>query len=250
MKLALLSDLHANRRALEACLGHARAAGAGQLVFLGDLVGYVAEPVEVLEAVASLAREGAVVVRGNHDEAALRPPARIDNLEQQSAAWTQARLNDAHRDFIAKLPLTSVIADALVVHASAYEPERWDYADNAVRVERCLRAAVESHGMRRVFCGHVHEQALHYRGRTGSPMTFSPAANVPVPVAGHREWLAVVGSVGQPRDGDPRAMYAMFDVAQSSLVFHRIPYDHLGAAAAIRRAGLPEAFATRLEQGR
>jgi diadenosine tetraphosphatase ApaH/serine/threonine PP2A family protein phosphatase len=81
-------------------------------------------------------------------------------------------------------------------------------------------------------------------------MAFSPVPEVPVPLAAHRTWLAIVGSVGQPRDGDPRAMYALFDVAQARLSFHRIAYDHTAAAAAIRAAGLPESFAMRLERGR
>ena len=81
-------------------------------------------------------------------------------------------------------------------------------------------------------------------------MAFAPTAGVPIPTPAHRQWIATVGSVGQPRDGQPTAMYAMFDLAQSRLTFHRVPYDHLAAAAAVRRAGLPEYFAQRLEEGR
>ena len=81
-------------------------------------------------------------------------------------------------------------------------------------------------------------------------MPFSPVTGVPVPMRAHRSWVALVGSVGQPRDGDPRAMYAMLDTAQARLAFHRIAYDHVGAAAAVRAAGLPEGFAQRLERGR
>jgi diadenosine tetraphosphatase ApaH/serine/threonine PP2A family protein phosphatase len=117
-------------------------------------------------------------------------------------------------------------------------------------VGRALGAAQRQWGASKVFCGHVHQQQLYYRAADGHPMAFAPVPDVPVPLAAHRNWLAIVGSVGQPRDGDPRAMYALFDVAQARLSFHRIAYDHTAAAAAIRAAGLPESFATRLERGR
>ena len=248
--VALLSDLHANLRALDACLRHARSAGATQFAVLGDLVGYGPDPVAVVERVMALAAEGAVVVRGNHDDAALHAPAVRQTAQDLSAAWTHARLSEAHRRFLLDLPLTATFADSLLVHASAHEPQQWEYVDRPELARRCLLAADKGWGLRRVFCGHVHEQLLYYRGADGKPMAFSPVPGVPVPLAAHRSWLAVAGSVGQPRDGDPRAMYALFDVAQSRIAFHRIAYDHAGTAAAIRAAGLPEAFAQRLERGR
>jgi diadenosine tetraphosphatase ApaH/serine/threonine PP2A family protein phosphatase len=250
MKLALLSDLHANARALDACLAHARAAGATRFAFLGDLVGYGAEPVAVLDTVMQAEAAGAVVVRGNHDAAALQPPAAQQTAQDVSAAWTHARLGPGHQAFLARLPLTATLGDTLFVHASAHLPQQWEYVDRAVLAERSLHAAARDWGTRRVFCGHVHEQQLYYRGRDGHLHGFAPVAGVAVPLATHREWLAVVGSTGQPRDGDPRAMYALLDVAHARLAFHRVAYDHAGAAAAIRAAGLPEHFAHRLEQGR
>jgi diadenosine tetraphosphatase ApaH/serine/threonine PP2A family protein phosphatase len=250
MKLALLSDLHANRRALTACLAHARAAGATQFAILGDLVGYGAEPAEVLDAVMALAAQGAIVLRGNHDDAALHPPQGEATAEQQSAGWTRAQLRADQLAFLSSLPLTATLHDALLVHASAHEPGQWEYVDRPAMATRCLRAAAAQWQLRKVFCGHVHEQLLYYRGADGRPQAFTPSPGVPVPLGAHRDWLALVGSVGQPRDGDPRAMYALLDVAQARLAFHRIPYDHAGAAAAIRASGLPEGFAQRLERGR
>lgn len=250
MKLALLSDLHANLRALDACLAHARAAGATRFALLGDLVGYGPEPVAVLERVMALAGQGAIVLRGNHDDAARQPPPVHDTAEALSAAWTHAQLGPAHQAFLAGLPLTATAAEALLVHASAHEPPQWEYVDRPALARRCLEAAQAHWGLKRVFCGHVHEQLLYYRGADGKPLAFSPVPGVPVPLAAHRSWLALVGSVGQPRDGDPRAMYALLDVAQARLSFHRVAYDHAGAAAAVRAAGLPEGFAQRLERGR
>jgi diadenosine tetraphosphatase ApaH/serine/threonine PP2A family protein phosphatase len=101
-----------------------------------------------------------------------------------------------------------------------------------------------------VFGGHVHEQSLYYRGSAAGLMKFSPQPGVAVPVPSHRQWLATVGSVGQPRDGKPEAMYALIDTERWQLSFHRVPYDHFAAAWAIRAAGLPAQFADRLEKGR
>ena len=120
----------------------------------------------------------------------------------------------------------------------------------AVTARQCLDAAVENEQSTHVFVGHVHEQALYYQGSGHSLMPFTPTAGVPVPLPRHRSWVATIGSVGQPRDGDPRAMYAIYDDTVGRLTFHRVPYDHAAAAAAIRRAGLPEFFASRLEEGR
>jgi diadenosine tetraphosphatase ApaH/serine/threonine PP2A family protein phosphatase len=250
MKLALLSDLHANQGALLACLAHARRSGATRFAFLGDLVGYGAEPVPVLEIVMELAADGALVVRGNHDAAVQAGEGTAGTGEQLAVRWTQAQLGERHREFLAGLPLTASFDDALLVHADPYDPAGWQYLDRPALVRRALGAAQRQWGASKVFCGHVHQQQLYYRAADGQPMAFSPVPEVPVPLAAHRTWLAVVGSVGQPRDGDPRAMYALFDVTQARLSFHRIAYDHTAAAAAIRAAGLPDSFAMRLERGR
>jgi diadenosine tetraphosphatase ApaH/serine/threonine PP2A family protein phosphatase len=249
VKLALLSDLHANRRALAACLAHARTAGATHFAVLGDIVGYGPDPAAVVETVMELAAGGAVVVRGNHDQAAA-PSRAAATGEELAAAWTQAQLGPAHRDFLAGLPLTASAGEALLVHADAHEPDRWHYMDRPVLARRCLDAAQAHWGKRLVFCGHVHEQHLYYCAAQGQPIDFAPSPGVAVRLSPHRSWLALVGSVGQPRDGDPRAMYALFDVEQASVTFRRIAYDHTGTAAAIRAAGLPESFAQRLERGR
>lgn len=250
MKLALLSDLHANLQALQACLAHARAQGARQFAFLGDLVGYGADPGPVLQTVMALAAEGALVLRGNHDALALAPPARARDAGESTAAWTHAQLAPAQLDFLARLPLLIEHEDMLLVHASADAPERWRYVVNAQTAALSLEAAARRERVRYVFGGHVHEQQLYYRSGTGKLMPFAPDAGVALPLPRHRHWLATVGSVGQPRDGDARAMYALFDTEAALLTFERVPYDWQTAAAAIREAGLPAQFADRLEHGR
>ncbi|MFS2033010.1 metallophosphoesterase family protein [Polaromonas sp. CT11-55] len=249
MKIALLSDVHANLRALEACLAHAAAQGAGRLAVLGDLVGYGAQPAEVVRRIRGLAGEGAIVLKGNHDEYAVAPPSQARSLDQSGAAWTHERLDQDALDFLAALPLTAAVDAALLVHASADAPERWHYVDNEHRAETCLDAACSNPAVRYVLCGHVHEQALYFRGAGQGLMRFAPTPGVPIPVPPHRRWLATVGSVGQPRDGDTRAMYALFDTGRAELTFHRVAYDHLAAAADVRAAGLPDHLAARLEAG-
>lgn len=247
MKLALLSDLHANRHALQACLAHARAQSASQYAFLGDLVGYGAEPGAVLDTVMQMAAQGAWVIRGNHDDAALAPLANSDRADHAGASWTARQLNGSQREFLAGLPLTQAHDFMLLVHASARKPEHWIYVEDAQRAADSLDFAGEA---THVFGGHVHEQRLFFQGLVGKTMPFEPTPGVPVPVPRHRRWLATVGSVGQPRDGRSDAMYALFDAEALVLTFMRVPYDHTAAARAILAAGLPEADAARLALGR
>lgn len=249
MKVAILSDLHSNIQALEACLAHAREHGAQAYVFLGDLVGYGADPVAVLERVKALQNQGARVVCGNHDRMALTPPKQGRTEGEAGAAWTHAQLSEENRAFLRDLPLTLTDEDVLFVHASALAPERWHYVEEERAAARSLDAAVQAWGSRYVFGGHVHRQTLYYEGTAGRLIAFTPQPGVAVPVPAHRRWIATVGSVGQPRDGDTRAMYALFDRDHARLTFHRVAYDHLAAAEAIRRSALPARYAQRLLEG-
>lgn len=253
MKLALLSDIHSNIQALDACVDHAREEGATRFALLGDLVGYGADPAAVVERVRALVQqEQALAVLGNHDLLALEPPAQARQRGELSAQWTHDQLTAEQRAFLRGLPLTARLSpEALLVHASADGPERWHYVVDAGGAERSLSAAAQQDAaVHYVFSGHVHEQALYFMTRTAKLMAFTPQPGVPVPVLPHRRWLAIVGSVGQPRDGDARAMYALFDDAAAQITFHRVEYDVTAAAAAIRAAGLPAFDADRLEQGR
>jgi len=250
MRIALLSDLHANLRALDACLAHARTQGATQFAFLGDLVGYGAEPSAVVQRVMDLGEQGALVLRGNHDTFAVTPAAHASTLGESTALWTHDQLNATERSFLAGLPLTARLGRALLVHATADKPEAWRYAYDAQVAGLSLDAARAEPEVRYVFGGHVHLQSLYYRGSDDQLIAFHPRSGVTIPVPGHRYWLATVGSVGQPRDGDTRAMYAVFDAERATLAFHRVDYDFAAAARAVRAAGLPAFLADRLEVGR
>lgn len=245
MKLAILADIHANLEALEACLAHAQRQGARTHAFLGDLVGYGADPHACLAVVRRLAEQGAIVVRGNHDEAALGGLcADLHPAAREAAIWTRRQLTADARAFLESLPLQVMQGDSLFVHASAANPAAWAYVTGAPAALRCLRATTAQV----VWAGHVHVPMLYFSRQDGVGV-FSPQPAAPVPLLPGRRWLALAGSVGQPRDGNPAAAYLLFDTATETMTSFRVPYDWMGAAAKIRAAGLPETFAARLEHG-
>ncbi len=245
MKIAVLSDIHSNLEALLACLAHAGREGAALHVFLGDLVGYGADPVACLDLLADLADKGALLVRGNHDEAALGGLcADMNPAARDATYWTRARLHPAQRRFLEALPLTRRRADLFFVHASAAAPANWDYVTSPVQAAHCMDASAAAV----TFAGHVHQQSLFFSA-AGSVRAFHPVPGVPIPLSGRRRWLAIAGSVGQPRDGNSAAAYALYDEEERELTFFRVPYDHATAARKILAAGLPGRLAWRLQRG-
>jgi diadenosine tetraphosphatase ApaH/serine/threonine PP2A family protein phosphatase len=246
VKLALFADIHANLEALEACLAHAREQGADHHAFLGDLVGYGADPGPVVDRVAEHATRGAVVVLGNHDQAVVEDRCdTMNHLAAQAIAWTRTAISRSQRDFLAGLPLVVRQEDRVFVHATCHDPELWIYVSDSLRAARSLEAA----GAAYVFSGHVHEPVLYFASLVSRPTPFRPVPGVPIPVAPRRRWLAIVGSTGQPRDGNTAACYALFDGDRATLTYFRVAYDAHAAAAKVRRAGLPPRLAHRLEYG-
>src|SRR5262249_50463969 len=233
--------VHANLEALEACLRHARERGATRWAFLGDLVGYGADPQPVVEIVMGHAAAGAIVVLGNHDAAVVRAEAGMSDGAAEARDWTRGALRPDARAFLAALPLIVREERACFVHASAAEPHRWEYVDDAGRAQRSIAAA----GTAYTSSGHVHRQALYFQAGLDKIASFTPFPGTTVPVPGHRRWLAIVGSAGQPRDGNPSACYALFDIDKEALTFHRVPYDHVAAARKIRAAGLTDLLSGR-----
>jgi diadenosine tetraphosphatase ApaH/serine/threonine PP2A family protein phosphatase len=247
MKLALITDLHANREAVEAVMAHAHAQGAMRYAFLGDYVGYGADPAWVLDLVRGHVEQGAIAVLGNHDEAVVKGPhpAMIADA-RRVVEWTRSRLNPVQLEFLAARPLTAIHGDILLVHANAAAPADWGYVEGRVEAVRSLQAT----DRRYTFCGHVHDPKLFNLTAAGKVSDFIPTGGVPIPLSAQRRWLAIPGSTGQPRDGNPAACYAIFEPATAVLTFHRVAYDHDTAAAKIRAAGLPEVLAQRLIHGR
>ncbi len=239
MRIAILSDIHANLPALDAVLA---AIGAVDAVWhLGDVVGYGPHPDEV---VAQLGAVGAMGVRGNHDAAALDPGmAEWFNPDARRAIeWTARRISPATRTWLAGLPERREIDGLTLVHGSPRDPT-WEYITTAPDARSNLAAFATPH----LLFGHTHVPVA-YRDVGGRMETLSPADGSSLMLEGRRT-LANPGSVGQPRDGDPRASAMILDTATSTLAWHRVVYPIASTQAAIRAAGLPGWLADRLERG-
>jgi diadenosine tetraphosphatase ApaH/serine/threonine PP2A family protein phosphatase len=159
--------------------------------------------------------------------------------------WTRSRLSAEQLDFLGRLPLTHEAGNSLFVHANAYAPREWAYIEGRAEAVRSLQAT----RCRLTFCGHVHEPKLYHLSALGKAGEFTPTAGMAVPLLPQRRWLVIPGAVGQPRDGNPAACYAVHDDADGTITVWRVPYDHETAAARIRAEGLPEDLARRLMTG-
>jgi diadenosine tetraphosphatase ApaH/serine/threonine PP2A family protein phosphatase len=246
MRIALLTDIHANREAFEACLADAARCGAQRLVLLGDIVGYGADPAWAVAKTRDLVSQGAIALRGNHDEATAFPRGGMTEDATAAIAWTRRVLDPADAAFLGALPMEVEEDDRLYVHAEASAPGRWIYVRDAEDARRSMEAATA----RVVFCGHVHAPALYGLTATAKLVSFRPVAGVAVPLTRPRRWQVVLGAVGQPRDGDPAAAWSLLDLDANEVTLHRVPYDVAAASEKVRAAGLPEALATRLLRGR
>jgi diadenosine tetraphosphatase ApaH/serine/threonine PP2A family protein phosphatase len=246
MRIAILSDIHANREAFDAVLGVVRKQAPDQLVLLGDLVGYGPDPVYVVEKVADLVEGGAFCIKGNHDEAAALGRTDMTENARTAIEWTRERLAREHLDFLAQLPLSLRSSDRLYVHASAERPEKWRYIRDVDAAERCL----SSSDARFIFCGHTHIPAIYYALPGRRPVHFRPLDNVAAPLSELRRHLVVVGAVGQPRDGNSAACFALLDTERREVTMVRVPYDHEETARKIQASGLPGWLGMRLKIGR
>jgi predicted phosphodiesterase len=242
MKVAVVSDIHGNRHAFEATLEAVAASDAAELWCLGDLVGYGAEP----DACVELAREhAAVCLAGNHDLAvtgqiALEEFSRGAGLAVQ---WTQEVIAPENLAFLAGLLPQGQEGALGLYHASPRDPV-WEYVLSALLAELCM----DEQDHRVCLIGHSHV-ALSFHRREGELATGEPQREGTHIDISAGEWLLNPGSVGQPRDGDPRASWLLLDVDQMSADFMRTDYDIAGAAAAIREARLPDSLAERLQYG-
>ncbi len=247
MLIALFADIHANRQAFTACLAQAREAGARKIVLLGDYVGYGGDPEWTVRVIMDLVEQGMPAVRGNHDTAVGDSSERMigermNNPAEIAVEWTRRQLGIPERRFLAQLPLTHEEDDRLYVHADASDPPRWRYVLDALDAERSMAATQAT----LTFCGHCHLPAVFAMSATGKISAFRPMAGAPIQILQGRRWLAVLGSVGQPRDGNPAACYALYDTERRELTYCRVAYDVAAAAARIREKGLPDWLADRL----
>lgn len=245
MRIAFFSDLHANREAFEACLAHADAQRIDRMVFLGDYVGYGADPDWMIDRVADLIDRGAAAIVGNHDQELITPGLRMNANALIAIGWTRNRVTAAQRDLIARLPMSLTDDNRLYVHGDASAPADFRYVTDADDAARSLKAT----NAFATFVGHVHIPALFALSATGKRVSFRPQTDQPIPLSRQYRWTVVVGSVGQPRDRDPGAAYTVLDTDRGDITFHRVPYDIQAAADKIMAAGLPDALAQRLFRG-
>lgn len=245
MRLAILTDIHGNREAFAAVLADLAQRDIDRIVLLGDLVGYGPDPEWCVDQAMAEVAAGALAVRGNHDHAVGEPGEPMGITARRAMDWTRPRLSAAQKAFLAGLPMTMRLDDILFVHASADSPDDWTYVTSDLTALGSFAATTA----RVIFCGHVHVPTLISCDLKGCVREQAFKIGAALPLIRSRRWLAVVGSVGQPRDGDPAAGYAIMDTGANELTFRRVLYDVQGVTAKLRKAGLPESLALRLQTG-
>jgi len=238
--VAVLSDIHSNRQALDAVLEDAAVRGIERWWCVGDMVGYAADPGYVLGVCLARAER---CIAGNHDlvVSGNLPLEAFASWAQQAAAWTRLVLGPDRCARLARLAPTDTTRDVHLIHASLRDPV-WEYVVGIEEAAPSLEVATAN-----LTCiGHTHVPAAWHRRPDGTVERVPTDA--PVALSAGR-WLVNPGSVGQPRDGDPRAAWAVLHPNDGVVEFVRTPYDVAGAQAAIRAAGLPELLAERLAEG-
>jgi diadenosine tetraphosphatase ApaH/serine/threonine PP2A family protein phosphatase len=249
MRYLVLTDIHANLEALDACLTDGRARGFEQTLVLGDLVGYGGDPNAVVERIQGLTVTA--IVRGNHDKVAcgLEQADGFNAVARSAAKWTLDVLRPEYREWLAGLPEGPLEVDDIVeiCHGSPFDEDAYIFDElDAVRALK------------------VSNRPLCLFGHTHYPVTFelsadsfdnmgaasAPASQLHIPMKDDCKYLINPGSVGQPRDGDPRAAYAIVDTKLRRVELYRTPYAVEEAQAKVIKAGLPEVLAQRLAVGR
>ncbi len=240
MRFAIISDLHANLEATEAVMADAHAKECTHYVCLGDLVGYNANPKECLDIVRSL---GCPVVKGNHDEqASLAASSRdFNELAERAINWTRAQLTEEDKQWLADLRMSRQVRDFTIVHATLDTPAEWGYVFNNLDA---LASFTYQHTTL-CFFGHTHVAGAFVRDGNVKRVKTERLM-----IKAGKKYFINTGSVGQPRDGDPRAAYCVYDTDTNTVEQRRLQYDMPTAQRKIIQAGLPRLLAERLELGR
>ena len=240
MRFAIISDLHANLEATEAVLADAHERECTHFVCLGDVVGYNANPHECVDIVQKLE---CPVVKGNHDEqASLEESSRDFNaLAEMAINWTRAQLPDADKAWLRDLHLSRQVRDFTIVHATLDTPEQWGYVFNTLDASASF--ACQHTGV--CFFGHTHVAGAFVRDDGVKRVKVDQLM-----IDATKKYFINTGSVGQPRDGDWRAAYCIYDLDKNVVEQRRVKYDVATAQAKIIKAGLPPLLAERLKLGR
>ncbi len=245
MRVAVFADIHSNQEALEAFIADASLRSVDRYMCLGDIVGYGANPNECIALIRSLPRIN--VILGNHDAAALWSASPYSMNKDATAAilWTMDQLTQNNAGFLKNLRPTLKMGNMLFSHANPYNPLAWRYV-----VER--KYAVRSFSGTReklLFVGHSHEPLVITRDNYFKISFRTPEENEVAHVDAVKRQIINCGSIGQPRDRNPKASYLIYDTRGEELEFYRLTYDHGKTAEKIRAAGLPRFLSSRLSKG-
>lgn len=247
MRYLILSDIHANMDAFDAVLAAAKDLNYERLLVLGDLVGYGADPNAVVDRVRALAPYG--LIRGNHDKvgSGVESPEGFNAVARNAIRWTYDSLTPSNREWLAALPAGPVVVDDLIeiCHGTPFDEDAYVFDD--------LDALRAMHAAERPLClfGHTHVQVGYML--TGDQFTLTTMTDtrpLTIPLTDEASHLINPGSVGQPRDGDPRAGYAVVDTTTREVTIYRTEYPIAAAQARILAEGLPAVLAQRLALGR
>ena len=240
MKYAIIADIHSNLEALRVVLQDAKNQQCTHYVCLGDVVGYNANPKECLDIIRDM---GMPCVKGNHDEYC----SSETNLEgfnphaAEAIQWTRQQLTEEDRQWLKELKYIRLVASFQIVHATLDGPQRWGYV-----FDRLAAAASFTYQNTAVcFFGHTHVPVAFIRDSVVRGGTYSKFK-----IEAGRKYFVNVGSVGQPRDGNPKAAYVIYDMDEGSVELRRLDYDIAAAQAKIMAAGLPPRLAERLALGK
>jgi diadenosine tetraphosphatase ApaH/serine/threonine PP2A family protein phosphatase len=243
MRYLVLTDLHSNLQAFEAVMADAETLGYDEVLVLGDLVGYGADPAAVIDRTVAL--EPAAIIRGNHDKVCcgLESPAMFNDAARAAAEWTAATLDTARLDVLRGLPKgpVQVNGEIEICHGAPFDEDHYVFDDQDA--SRAADAATR----RICLFGHTHLPAVYATAQDPVVASVDPSDELKLPISG--PVLLNVGSVGQPRDGDPRAAYGLLNQEQGLIRLRRVAYDVKAAQDAILKAGLPPWLAIRLERG-
>lgn len=240
MRYAIIADIHANLEGLQAVLGDIKKQGNPSVVCLGDVVGYGANPKECLDIIRGM---NIPVVKGNHDEyiGSTEDPEGFNDAAAEAVTWSRNQLTDDDRRWLRELKYKRFVANFTIVHATLDVPERWGYIFEKLQAA----ASFTYQTTQACFFGHTHVPLAFIKDTGVRGGTYTS-----LKMEAGKKYFVNVGSVGQPRDGDPRAGYVLFDVVQQTIELRRLEYDVATAQRKIREAGLPERLAKRLEEGR
>ena len=240
MKYAIFGDIHANLEAFQTVLADSQEIGCTDYVCVGDIVGYSANPKECLQLVREME---CPVVKGNHDEEAILDTSLegLNPLAKQAMEWTRAQLDPEEREYLGNLKLVRQVRDFTIVHATLDTPGGWTY----VTIKFDAMASFSYQFTQLCFYGHTHTPRIYTKGDS-----VEPSEELSVRLEMGRKYFINVGSVGQPRDGDWRAAYAVYDVENQEVTIRRLEYDVQTPQDKIIAAGLPEMLAHRLSLGK